>query len=227
MNLKKTPRAIVIVFSIFLMLIVSTPDSDARTHTIQFGGSFFHSYNPDVLDVSVGDTIRWVGNGTSTFVAHSLQSDTIPVGAEAFGVIDTGTIFVYVVKQPGYYHYICTEHFFRENMAGSFTAAPESSVRSDLSNQFLTLDQNYPNPFSSQTTIHYSLKKAVHVKLMISTLDGKMVRELVETYQNAGNYEVNLDAGAFSEGIYFCKLFVGEVILSKKLTLLRRNYNDK
>ncbi len=227
MNLKKTPRAIVIVFSIFLMLILSTSSYLAKTHTIQFGGSFFHSYNPDVLNVSVGDTIRWVGNGTSSFVAHSLQSDTIPVGAEAFGVIDTGTSFVYVVKQPGYYHYVCTEHFFRENMAGSFTAAPVSSVRSDLSNEFITLDQNYPNPFSSRTTIHYSLKRATHVKLILYSLDGKTISEFVDNYQNAGSYDINLDAGAFPEGIYLCKLLAEEVVLSKKLTLLRRNYNNK
>lgn len=227
MNFKKTHHAIVIVFSIFLMLILSTPDCVARIYTIQFGGSFFHSYNPDTLNVSVGDTIRWVGNGTSTFVAHSLQSDTIPVGAEAFGVIDTGTSFVYEVKQPGYYHYICTEHFFREKMAGSFIAAPKSFVHPEISNQVLTLDQNYPNPFSTQTTIHYSLKRASDVKLIIYTLDGKFIRELVDTYQDAGSYDVDFYSGIFLEGIYLCKLFTGGEILSNKLALTRRNYINK
>ena len=227
MNLERPPYAIVILFTVFVMLILSTSSYLARTHTIQFGGSFFHSYNPDTLNVSVGDTIRWVGNGTSSFVAHSLQSDTIPVGAEAFGVIDTGTSFVYAVKQPGYYHYICTEHFFREKMAGSFTAAPESSVHSDISNQMFTLDQNYPNPFSNRTTIPYSLQNANDVKLIIYTLDGKMIRELVDKHQDAGSYDAIFDAGALPEGFYVCKLFTGEAILSKKLLLARRNYNNK
>ncbi len=51
------------------------------------------------------------------------------------------------------------------------------------------LSQNYPNPFNSSTLIRYHVAKAGHVKIEIFSVDGKLVKTLVNNEQNPGTYQ--------------------------------------
>lgn len=210
------------IFAILILcLIFASARSYATTHIIQYGGSFFHSYNPSKLTVSVGDTIVWKGNGNSTFIQHSLQSDTIPSGAEPFGLIDTGSSFFYVIQVPGYYHYICTEHLRLENMVGSFTALT-SDVKPQLPAKVLFLDQNYPNPFNNSTTIRYSLRRNSLVTIKIFDVKGEEIRQMPEEYQEAGIHDIQFSANGLLNGSYFYIVQGDGEILGGKMTLLKR-----
>lgn len=210
------------IFAILILcLIFVSVRSYATTHIIQYGGSFFHSYNPSKLTVSVGDTIVWKGNGNSTFIQHSLESDTIPSGAEPFGLIDTGSSFFYVIQVPGYYHYICTEHLRLENMVGSFTAMT-SGVDQHISGNTLFLDQNYPNPFNNSTTIRYSLKRNSLVTIKIFNTKGEQICHIPEEYQEAGIHEIPFNAEGLLNGTYFYFMQEGEEMLGRKMTVFKR-----
>jgi pectin methylesterase-like acyl-CoA thioesterase len=65
------------------------------------------------------------------------------------------------------------------------------------------LSQNYPNPFNPSTRINYALPFESNVKLIIYNSLGETVKELVNTFQNGGYYEVTFDAKTLSSGIYF------------------------
>jgi hypothetical protein len=63
---------------------------------------------------------------------------------------------------------------------------------------------NYPNPFSDNTKIVYTLPESGKVTLVITDMFGKTVRTLVDDIQNAGTYsisvnpvELNLTAGVY------------------------------
>ncbi len=83
----------------------------------------------------------------------------------------------------------------------------------------LTLN-NYPNPFSSQTTIEYSLKE--RSKVMLNVLDerGRIVQPLVNTEQNAGRYALVFDRKGLANGIYYCSLEAGPLRKTAKLMLI-------
>ena len=71
------------------------------------------------------------------------------------------------------------------------------------------LHQNFPNPFNPVTTIVYGLPKAAHVQLTIHDIQGRQVKQLVNTQQPAGQHKVSWDAtNEYSErvaaGLYFC-----------------------
>jgi hypothetical protein len=68
------------------------------------------------------------------------------------------------------------------------------------------LNQNYPNPFNTSTTISYSIPQASFVFLKIIDLLGREVGNLVNEYQNAGEYRVQFDGHNFSSGMYFIRL---------------------
>jgi hypothetical protein len=97
----------------------------------------------------------------------------------------------------------------------------------------LNLSQNYPNPFHSSTLIRYSIptQSQVHsafikdnkipVRITVSNVAGRHLETLVNGYQNPGTYQVvwNGSKERFSSGIYFYRLEVGDVILTRKMTL--------
>jgi hypothetical protein len=81
--------------------------------------------------------------------------------------------------------------------------------------------QNYPNPFNSQTTISYSLPKASLVTIDIYDLLGRKLETLVKANQNAGSYSIIWDASERSSGIYFCRIKAGEILINRKMVLVK------
>ena len=64
------------------------------------------------------------------------------------------------------------------------------------------LDQNYPNPFTHQTTIPFTLPNAAHVRFFVMDAMGHIVNTLEHFYQ-AGDNTITVDMDAYPAGIYF------------------------
>ena len=91
----------------------------------------------------------------------------------------------------------------------------------ELSPYSFTLDQNYPNPFNPSTTITYSLEQTGLVSLSIYNALGQRVMQLVNKSQSPGRYNVQWDASVAPTGIYYYRLEVDGVSLTKKMTLIK------
>ncbi len=87
--------------------------------------------------------------------------------------------------------------------------------------KYFKLYQNYPNPFNPTTKISYLLKQPGEVKLIIYDLAGKEVKILVNKFQNSGAYSVDFKAENLPSGVYFYRLELNSLILTKKMILLR------
>ena len=83
------------------------------------------------------------------------------------------------------------------------------------------LMQNYPNPFNPSTLIRYSIEKEGLVQLKIFDMLGREMKILVNSYQQAGTYEVMLNGSNLSSGIYYYKLDSNNRSMIKKLILLK------
>ncbi|MEI8114356.1 MAG: T9SS type A sorting domain-containing protein [Bacteroidia bacterium] len=79
------------------------------------------------------------------------------------------------------------------------------------------LEQSYPNPFSSSTTIKYQVTEPEFVSLKIFDAMGTEVAILVNEQKPAGEYLVEWNAAGFGSGIYFCKLQNGNSCELKKM----------
>jgi hypothetical protein len=89
-----------------------------------------------------------------------------------------------------------------------------------------TLYQNYPNPFNPSTTISFYLAKPEHVVLTIYDVQGKRIRQLMDTKRDFGHVDLSWDGtndhgDPVGSGIYFYRLKTGKKIMTKKLTLLK------
>lgn len=80
---------------------------------------------------------------------------------------------------------------------------------------------NYPNPFTSLTTIRYTLPQNGSVKLLIYDSYGKIIKIAINKFQTAGNYELEFDGSGLPNGIYFYNLQTSSTSVCKKLLLLK------
>jgi len=89
-----------------------------------------------------------------------------------------------------------------------------------------SLSQNYPNPFNPSTTIRFALPATSHVKLSIYSIDGQLVKTLVDDSKDAGNYSVvwngtNNLGSQVASGMYIYRIDAGNFVNTKKLMLMK------
>jgi len=85
-----------------------------------------------------------------------------------------------------------------------------------------SLHQNYPNPFNPVTKISFDIpENSSNVKLAVFNTLGQQVSILVNETLTAGSYEVSLNAGNLSSGVYYYRLESGSSVEMKKMILLK------
>jgi len=88
----------------------------------------------------------------------------------------------------------------------------------------LSLEQNFPNPFKTSTTITYQLIKAGFVSLKVFDSFGRKVANLVNERQKPGIYKVEINKTdleiAKKEGIFFYRLQQGEQVIVRSMILI-------
>ena len=84
-----------------------------------------------------------------------------------------------------------------------------------------SLSQNYPNPFNPSTNIKFAITKSGFTSLKVYNMLGKEVSRLVNSNLQAGSYELNWDASAFTSGVYFYKLESNGFAETKRMLLVK------
>lgn len=70
-----------------------------------------------------------------------------------------------------------------------------AELEPDAGGQF-KLGQNFPNPYSGETTVPFTLHAASNVKLMLFDLQGRKLTEITENNLGAGEHQIKLDMNA-------------------------------
>ncbi len=86
------------------------------------------------------------------------------------------------------------------------TPCLETSIKNYQEAIFSNILNNYPNPFSNQTTIEFTLPKSEFVTLSIYDITGKQLKTILSKKLSKGNHKINWNAEGMNEGIYFIKM---------------------
>lgn len=165
--------------------------------------------------VCAGDSVRvnWFNpsNGAVTFQGNEDSGSTFqitpPSGGDWVLVVDSKK-FDSIFDRPG------------GNPPKDIPLPVDVGVKVLLRPEALSLAQNSPNPFNSETTIVYYLPYSGFVKLRIFNTTGKEVATLISGYQNAGSYTMCFKASKLSSGLYFCRLEIKGLATTKKMLVL-------
>lgn len=97
---------------------------------------------------------------------------------------------------------------------GTSTELPDAALA-------ISLDQNYPNPFSDATTIRFELDTPRHVKLSVFNVLGQEVEILADRFYSSGAFQFNFEATTRPSGVYFYRLESDDITLTRKMLVIR------
>lgn len=84
-----------------------------------------------------------------------------------------------------------------------------------------TLEQNYPNPFASGTTIKFHIQKRGKITLDVFTISGELVATLINKEMASGSYQLPWDGQHLANGMYFFKMQSGDKVQTKEFIIAR------
>ncbi len=78
----------------------------------------------------------------------------------------------------------------------------------------------FPNPFTAQTSLGFSLAEAAEVRLAVYDVLGREVAVLVDGPVEAGAHAATFEARGLASGTYVYRLVAGDVVQSGRITLM-------
>ncbi|UCF06602.1 MAG: Ig-like domain-containing protein [bacterium] len=223
------------VHTVFPDAVPISPDRDVTGLGI-YSYEMTFSFNDDAIEIESVTILGTLSEGWGTpTINTSVPGYITIVNAGSTPLAGSLPFFILNIEGlPGYEGYWI--HIYFENVL--FNEGEPCALTQDGTVRIITgvddhsiprmrLDQNYPNPFNPSTVIRYSLGQEGQARLQIFTLEGKLVRTLVDRYHDtAGPHEAiwngfNNRGGRVSSGVYFYRLEAHSNSLLRKMVLLR------
>jgi uncharacterized lipoprotein YddW (UPF0748 family) len=108
------------------------------------------------------------------------------------------------------------------NRPEEYLTAMNNPVQANQVPDTFVLQQNFPNPFNSSTTIGFSLPEKAFVGLVVYSLQGEQVVTLLNRAPlPAGRHQFTLSEPKLSSGIYFYQLSTPNGMQTRKMILLK------
>ena len=180
------------------------------------------------------DSITITNTGTANLVISSIGSTNTH-----FAITETNALILsgasqkfYILFTPltsgfkdGYIRFVFNATNLKDSIYVNGTGVGNTTVSELELTEQNTLYNNYPNPFSSFTTIQYSLVSSDYVTLKIFNAIGQEILTLVNSEQNAGVHTVMFpetgSAVSLPNGIYLYVLKIGASVLVKQMIIVK------
>ena len=156
-----------------------------------------------------------------------VSSDTVDSSGEYYLSPLNSVLHTIKVNLSGYKEVSLPALIILEDQKRDFTLQPEVGIQEPLKSEKLSVSIiTCPNPFSSSTSIRYSVARVGNIELKIHNIAGQLVKTLVNEKQKPGSYSTIWDGRdnngkILPSGIYFYRMEAGNFKATRKLTILR------
>ena len=79
--------------------------------------------------------------------------------------------------------------------------------------------QNLPNPANQAASVRYELNRPCAVNVSVFDASGRVVAELVDAPQGAGEQSVRWNSSQAPAGVYYCRVQAGEQTVTQPLVV--------
>jgi hypothetical protein len=83
------------------------------------------------------------------------------------------------------------------------------------------LEQNYPNPATTETYIKFTVPGNDHVKIILYNQEGQKVKVILDQYVQAGSHEIFVSTTLLPGGIYYYCLNSSAGNVSRKMIVAK------
>jgi len=180
---------------------------------------------PDSVTVAAGGFLVFYANGSPATSVMNLDfklsggGEQIGFWAPDLAVIDTLSYGPQIADTSyGRYPDGSEEWFMMPNYTPGASNQPVGI--SEISNNVTDM-QNYPNPFSTETRIQFTLKNQEQVSIQLFDITGSLVKEVAKRDYSAGTHSVTLNASELRAGQYFYSLQTSSSILTRRMIIIK------
>jgi len=188
--------------------------SNCLTGDLKFNylGGYNTHYSVDKLETNGSDLLLTCNDGHGRMFIHDADSYKAVSSSILLGAILTGDS-------------LNKKAYLLSEMVNCFMGYnPVTSLSENISAILNT--GSYPNPFSTNTTIQYTLNTTGQVVINVYDVKGQVVRHLVGEEKLSGEYTIVWDAtndngGLVKDGFYFYTITINNYTHTEKMILLR------
>jgi len=186
-------------------VILNSPTNNSKNQSLDMT----FTWNP----VTGADSYLFILAKDTTFTDIIKQADTNDVQIDVQS-LDYFTTYYFHVKAK----YNKGEGDWSDTW--SFTTHDASSV-GEIQSKYASINEMFPNPFSTQLNINYTLATDANVKFRITDTKGKTVLEIPEDFKTVGDYNLNIQPKDLTSGTYFLQMFINGDILVRKIVSIK------
>lgn len=178
-------------------------------------GSFMVVWTDSLLSVSGEAAYRARGrqfnaNGTPAGNTFIIPNQDIASGLTNIGTDGTDYYLSWLDHRKGEIY----SNLFAKKISSAATAISLTTKKPPTE---IVLDEPYPNPFNSSTTIRFFLPRLSNIRIEIYNIIGEKIKTLSNEISEPGEHVITLDATDFSSGIYLLRFYAEDIIITKKL----------
>lgn len=217
---------------------------DDPSNVVSYAFAYFEAPKDQEAELWIGsdEALKIYINGKAVYtfsgVRNYAKNDFVSEKVKAEIKAGENTLLVKSIQKYGYYQFalnICEPESnpdFDGNRIWLLKFKTSSSFPSQVGNKqqaihpaHFTLNNCYPNPFNSTTTISFDLPKAEHITIKIYNTIGQEIAVLADGVHPAGTNKLHWNADRLPSGIYICQMYAGgstasqQFVASKKIIL--------
>lgn len=122
-----------------------------------------------------------------------------------------------VVPGVSYTYVLADIDFANEETRYESHAVRVKVVANQIEEKFI-LSSAYPNPFNPTTILPLELNESALVHVSLFDLNGKMLKEVLNSELNAGQYDIRVNSDNLSSGTYLLRILVDNSLSVQKIT---------
>ncbi len=180
---------------------------------------------PDSVTVEAGGFILFYANGEEASSVLNLNFK-LKGGGEQIGFWDPSQTFVDSLSYTeqiadtsyGRYPDGSSEWFMMPDYTPGASNQPASI--NEISNNISAV-QNFPNPFSTETNIRFTLENPEQLSIRIFDIRGSFIREIANGKYSGGTHVVTFEASGLPAGYYYYRLQTGTSVKTNKALIIR------